>query len=58
MTNLLAPSYEKDEVKALGHNPVKSTAFLAFTTEKQSQQSCQVSVFTYGAGLHIINVQF
>lgn len=58
MTNLLALSYETDEAKALWHNPVKPTASLAFITEKQSQQSCQVSVFTCGAGLHIINIQF
>lgn len=58
MTNLLAPSYEKDEAKALWYNPIKPTASLAFVTEKQSQQSCQVSVSTRGAGLHIINEQF
>lgn len=58
MTNLLSPSYEKDEAKALWHNPVKPTASLAFITEKQSQQSCRVSVFTCGAGLHFSNVKF
>lgn len=34
MTNLLAPSNEKDEAKALWYNLIKPTAFLAFITEK------------------------
>lgn len=34
MTNLLAPSYEKDEAKALWYNLIKPTASLAFITEK------------------------
>lgn len=34
MTNLLAPSYEKDEAKAVWHNHIKLTASLAFYNRK------------------------